>query len=457
MRKVCLGSLEEINIDDETQEDNEILNDQDILSLYESMYNIIDEFMCNFPMYIKKMSFDEDLESYVLTNIEILLDNEEYKFIYHELFKQVRKEYFTHFMPPRSYKNTFIRKKPIIKTMEEKIQYLRNKPQPDQRTNEWYEFRYNLLTASSIWKAFSSQNMKNQLIYEKCTPLNVEKYSNINTESALHHGQKYEDLSIMYYEIVYATKVEDFGCIQHDKYSFIGASPDGINVDPTSDRYGRMLEIKNIVNREITGIPKEEYWIQMQVQMETCDLNECDFLETQFSEYESEEEFIQDTSGKMKGLIIYFMENGKPLYKYMPLQLKSVESMNEWENHTIDSHSHLTWIKTIYWRLDKVSCVLVLRNKKWFSHALPFIEELWNHVEKERVSGYEHRAPKKQSRKRVNSFVDINTEPSGCLLDPSLFEKSISNIININTENIVIEKNAGEMLVDLSYNANILH
>ena len=33
------------------------------------------------------------------------------------------------------------------------------------------------------------------------------------------------------------------------------------------------VEIKNIVNREITGIPLEAYWIQMQVQMEVCDLD----------------------------------------------------------------------------------------------------------------------------------------------------------------------------------------
>ena len=46
-----------------------------------------------------------------------------------------------------------------------------------------------------------------------------------------------------------------------------------------------MLEVKNIYNREIRGIPKEEYWIQMQIQMETCDLDICDFLETRFLEY----------------------------------------------------------------------------------------------------------------------------------------------------------------------------
>jgi hypothetical protein len=41
-----------------------------------------------------------------------------------------------------------------------------------------------------------------------------------------------------------------------------------------------MLEIKNVVSREITGIPKPEYYVQMQLQMEVCDLEECDFLET---------------------------------------------------------------------------------------------------------------------------------------------------------------------------------
>ena len=40
---------------------------------------------------------------------------------------------------------------------------------------------------------------------------------------------------------------------------------------------GRMLEVKNMYNRDINGIPKEEYWIQMQIQLETCNLECCDF------------------------------------------------------------------------------------------------------------------------------------------------------------------------------------
>jgi hypothetical protein len=86
------------------------------------------------------------------------------------------------------------------------------------------------------------------------------------------------------------------------KYDYIAASPDGINVDSNNERYGRMVEIKNIYNREIDGIPTDNYWIQMQFQMEVCDLDECDFFETRMKEY-SEEEFYADTTSKYKGVV----------------------------------------------------------------------------------------------------------------------------------------------------------
>ena len=140
-------------------------------------------------------------------------------------------------------------------------------------------------------------------------------------------------MSVLIYEHLFNTQIEDFGCIKHDSHYFIGASPDGINVDISSPRYGRMLEIKNIVNRVINGIPKKEYWVQMQSQMEVCGLDECDFLETRFIEYESYLEYKEDfdqfgnkgnnnknkdkdnseNDGKYRGLILYFM-NIAPLH-----------------------------------------------------------------------------------------------------------------------------------------------
>jgi putative phage-type endonuclease len=255
--------------------------------------------------------------------------------------------------------------------IKKQLEYLRSLPQPPQRTDEWYQFRHNLITASNAYKAFESQAQINQLIYEKCQPIKTqenEKQSMVNTNTTLHWGQKYEPLSVLIYEHLYKTTVEDFGCIQHKTYKFIGASPDGINVDPTSHRYGRMLEIKNIVNREITGIPKKEYWIQTQLQMEVCGLNECDFLETKFTEYADRQSFQDDTTynetenedefndtfvnytisknRSMKGIIVYFhTPEGKPLYIYKPLHIIHPQDIIDWEEQTVqvyESSNHYT-------------------------------------------------------------------------------------------------------------------
>jgi hypothetical protein len=220
----------------------------------------------------------------------------------------------------------------------------------------------------------------------------------------MHHGQKYEPLSVMLYEDLYNTKIEDFGCIQHPTYKFVGASPDGINVDPESDRYGRMLEIKNPVSREITGIPKKEYWVQMQLQMEVCDLDECDFLETKFVEYSDRHTFLSDnaTSEKHKGIIIqFYRKDGTPFYAYKPLHLTTDEEILEWEDTTINTYEaepyQYSYTRYIYWKLEKISCILVMRNREWFENNITQLGRVWKIIEEERVTGYEHRAPVKRA------------------------------------------------------------
>jgi len=294
-------------------------------------------------------------------------------------------------------------------TIYSKIAALQTIEQPKQRTQEWYEFRHGLITASQIGKLFSSDAQYNSLIYEKCKPYDISTGSRaVNTESTLHWGNKYEPLSIMLYERRYNTKIGDFGCIRHPKYPFIGASPDGINIDPLSSKYGCMLEVKNIINRDITGIPLDAYWVQMQMQMETCDLDECDFLETQFKEYEDEDAFYADASGRDKGVILYFIRKttisniaddniNAPHYVYMPLNIETTcESVTQWISaKKAELRSEYTLYTPHYWYLDKYSCVLVQRNRHWARHAIPRIEEAWNTIVRERVSGYEHRGAKK--------------------------------------------------------------
>lgn len=458
------------------EEEPKYFNDEEYLELYQTCTYLMEEFVKDHPTLISEPDFHDILDE----NIKQLMHSQFDSDIFYtddaedemeEVIEYVKNDFFKHFMPPRSYDNTIIIKEPNIEYVDEQLNRLKHKLQPIQRTKEWYEFRHNLITASNAYKAFENQTVKNQLIYEKCQTLNQSLYIDnndtletendikevimVNTNTTLHWGQKYEPLSVKIYEHKYNTKIEEFGCIQHETYLFLGASPDGINIDKSSQRYGRMLEIKNIVNREIDGIPKKEYWIQMQLQMEVCDLDECDFLETKFTEYPDYASYLYDTldecyededgtqfqniclskDNKMKGVIIYFhTKEGKPFYMYRPLDLIHYQDIEQWHENVLEYYQYnhkfnYTYMKTIYWKLEQLSCVLVCRNRQWFKDNINSLQEIWSIIEKERVNGYEHRVP---NRKQKKETIDLTIKPSGgCLLQ---FNKETGKITVIKKE-----------------------
>jgi len=300
------------------------------------------------------------------------------------------------------------------------IEALQAIEQPKQKSKEWYEMRHSMISASNLWKALGTESTQNSLIYEKCIPAVQSNYS-VNTDSPLHWGNKYEQVTVMVYQVMFNTQVGEFGCIRHPDYDFIGASPDGINIDPENQLYGRMLEIKNVVNRDITGIPKEEYWVQTQMQMEVCRLPGCDFVETRFLEYTSANAFHDDMEHEYKGVILCFIERtgidqlakqAGPTYIYLPLDAPiSPEDIDEWtaQQKTAQKEKGLVLLETQYWYLAEFSCVYIPRNKQWFSAVIPKIEQIWKTILKERVEGYEHRAPKKKS---VKSLVQVSNDGS---------------------------------------------
>lgn len=453
-----LEDLEDI-IDTLVFEDEpSIFTEEYAVELVETALHLMDEYMEHYPHCISEPNFHEilleEIKEIFYVQLEEHIDDldigDDIEDDMNELLEDAFNIFISTFHPDKSLdiKDKLLEQEDFndeeLLKIEEKIQGLREIPQPLQRTPEWYKFRWNLITASNAYKAFETQSSINQLIYEKCQPLKTfdeegdDEIKMVNTNTAMHWGQKYEPLSVMYYEKKYGTKVEDFGCIQHPVYKFLGASPDGIVVNKESDRYGRMLEIKNPVSREITGIPKKEYWTQMQLQMEVCDLDECDFLETKFIEYPDrhsyEEDFNYDdknydeytsnitisSDGKQKGIIIYFhTKEGKPFYSYKPLNITTHQQILDWEEDTISLYQseeyNYTFLKFIYWKLDVISCILVLRKKDWFKNNIGQLENVWKTIEKERITGYEHRAPvKKQKKESLKPFIE--KESQGCLL-----------------------------------------
>jgi putative phage-type endonuclease len=415
----------ESNLKEEEEEEMESnfidnLEEEDLLLMEDEVYHYMDNYLESNILEISNPLFYKALIP-VITDIlydacSMTNDATEYTNSYDELvnFIQIRIDIYLEMIVliPRSYKDSIILNKNIdFDMLKDKLSIIRNSYQPQQRTNDWYDYRHRLLTASNIGKILGSTAKKNSLIYEKCKPLIIEENNNdinVNTSSPLHWGVKYEPVSILIYEHLYSTKIEDFGCIKHPNVHCLGASPDGINVDVTNQRFCRMIEVKNIVNREITGIPLEPYWIQMQIQMEVCDLDECDFIETRIKEYDCRDDFISD-SIKYKGIILYFLcktsIGSKPFYKYMPIDIET-DNIDIWINQTKnelkDTH-HL--FDTLYWYLDEISCILIPRNKLWFNAMLPHIENTWDIILKERVEGYQHRMPKKRIQNENNIII----------------------------------------------------
>tara|TARA_A100001011_G_scaffold400696_1_gene517688 strand:- start:8623 stop:9855 length:1233 start_codon:yes stop_codon:yes gene_type:complete len=312
----------------------------------------------------------------------------------------------------RSYKTNLHEFDYCIEKHNMRIEYLKNCPQPEQRSTEWYAFRNQHLTGSNLWKIFGTESSQNQLYYEKiiCHQVSmnesVEMRPNLNDQMPMNWGHKYEPVSIQLYEYYNDVKVEEFGCIEHDFIPYLAASPDGIVTSKNNN--GRMIEIKNPTTREITQTPKMEYYIQMQLQMEVCKLDGCDFVETKFTEYNSYSDYKKDKYKTEKSMIIVLIKNSAELiYEYMPLFNNSESFMEDFTNSVYAKYGFkdnklenngFRWFKNIYWKLEMFSCVYVPRNPKWFKCALPKIQKFWEKIVEEREVPDSHLKYKAKTR-----------------------------------------------------------
>lgn len=145
--------------------------------------------------------------------------------------------------------------------------------------------------------------------------------------------------------------------------------------------------------------------------METCDLEQCDFVETRFKEYDTQDKFYNDIDRKYRGIILHFIErppteinqdtklSNIPYYVYMPLDIVlDKTSINNWVDTQKEEMNvqNKVLFAVKYWFLDEISCVLIERNKLWFQKAIQQIQSVWDIILKERIEGYDHRASKKR-------------------------------------------------------------
>ena len=279
------------------------MNSDQLSFSYETIFDIVyDEFLNKYPN--EYQIFDLKILEKLITRVDIKFQNANNLIQIEQDMEQTAKQL-------------------ILSKMEEyhlevanSIKYMRQCPNHEQRSPEWYAARYEKISASSIYKVEKPDN--NGYLDLKFEKIGIQMKP-FGFNDAIIHGVMFEQVSQVLYETRNKIKISEFGCIPHKDLSYIGASPDGVVIIPElldfnqnkeyldyqkiMDKYdinqlilhGRLLEIKNPYSRIIDGVIPDKYNKQINIQQEVCGLPVCDYLETNYIFYDTAEDFFKDT------------------------------------------------------------------------------------------------------------------------------------------------------------------
>jgi putative phage-type endonuclease len=307
----------------------------------------------------------------------------------------------------------------VLNLRRDKLNNLKKLELPEQRSPEWYELRKEILTASSLAAAIGHCHFKSrdELIYDKIVETPFEP--NPITE----WGVKYEDVAIMFYEELYNVKVHDFGLIPHPEFSAFGASPDGICDDTGNDEFlARMVEIKCPPKRKFTKTVPPHYLMQVQGQLEVCDLDECDFFQVKLEEYASFEEYCQDKF-EIDGVVqkgrtsLNYPKSAAATYKVgekLSYEFLSLNPTNEEVKEWVTKHSTKeNFFEIKFWKIERYECTLVKRDKKWWIETIDKILKFYNDLnhyrsDSEELGKLKKRIDETKKRKKKVDLVPLD-------------------------------------------------
>jgi hypothetical protein len=221
-----------------------------------------------------------------------------------------------------------------------------------------------MITASEVYKIFSTPDARKEVMLRKLEPPSTGDAGVSNPIPALLWGTRFEPVAKRIYEETTRCTILDVSCAQHPRYSFLGASPDGliIPLDDDPRRYGRLVEFKCPMSRvEKPEIPIG-YIHQMQMQMECTGIDECEYVEFRFKQVNYTE---WSKSDKRKGVFAVY-EDGRVVY---------------------DVETHSEDYQMIYWVLQSTKKDFVPKDPNWLSDHLPQLQAFWDEVIHYRSTG----------------------------------------------------------------------
>lgn len=145
----------------------------------------------------------------------------------------------------------------------------------EQRSAEWFEARKGVITGSRVGGILGvNPYAKPEDVLREMVREYFGAAKEFNGNAATNHGEKMEPVALAYYEKRTGNHVDQVGFVKHDKYDWIGASPDGlIGVDG-----GLEIKCPYWAKAPYSVHEKPSYYAQCQLVMEVCDLDWMDFV-----------------------------------------------------------------------------------------------------------------------------------------------------------------------------------
>lgn len=291
-------------------------------------------------------------------------------------------------------------------------------PQTPQKTAAWHTESYDMLSGHEFGSLITGGKAERSVVVaKKCAEPIIGDRSDQNIVfltpaeglSPFKWGWRFEPIARDLFEMQFSqgTVYDGLGRVKHPSLPKLGASPDGLIM--SGPRVGRLVELKCPISRQPNGSIPINYWVQMQLQAEVCDVDAVEYFEVQLGSYLQNgpicEEFVNAvTTAKLPWIgkvcvVADHADDASNLYRYVYSPLFSVSEVGISEC--------LAWVpldgvllESALWMVRDYYTTTVLRNRRWWAAiGQPAYEEFWEEVHAARQDG-------RYIRESVPLFVD---------------------------------------------------
>ena len=257
------------------------------------------------------------------------------------------------------------------KTVEEReahIVALCARPQVEQRTDAWYAQAATVLTASEFSTLFGSARGRAALVQAKANPPPPSPPRALAHRSEdigpLTWGVRFEPVVKQILVKKWSCEIKEMGRLIHATDSFLAASPDGLIVKcPHKEKVCRLVEIKCPYTRKVGGDIPFDYWVQMQIQMEVADIDECEYVECELVSKRPGQQLVDLSGCKFTGNVYLWEKDGALAYEYDQVEREG------W-----------TLVEEIPWGLHKYHNKVVRRDRAWYDSTHIWRQAFWTDV-----------------------------------------------------------------------------